>query len=115
MTDEWLPSAILSYTLSGSTHGRHLMVATRHGGKGEAMTNEVEGAGIFQEVDVIALIKIIGKKNKISQAKILQKLEKSIPDPEEYKEVRKFVLDELNNLTRAFVKATFGDIEFLIK
>jgi hypothetical protein len=74
-----------------------------------------ETEGIFQEVNIISLIKVIGKKNKISQAKILQELERSIPDPEEYKRLRKFILDELNNLTRAFVKETFGDIEFLIK
>lgn len=77
--------------------------------------NSGKGEGLFQEVDVIQLIKIIGKKNKQCQAKILQKLETVITDPEEYAEVRKFVLDEISNLTRAFVNATFGDIEFLIK
>lgn len=74
-----------------------------------------KGEGLFQEVDVLELIRIIGTKNKVAQAKILQKLEAVIDDPEEYAEVRKFVLDELNNLTRAFVKATFGNIEFLIR
>lgn len=74
-----------------------------------------KGEGIFQEVDVIKLIRIIGSKNKVTQAKILQRLEMIIEDPVEYAETRKFILDELNNLTRAFVKATFGDIEFLIK
>jgi hypothetical protein len=73
------------------------------------------GEGIFQEVDVLKLIRIIGTKNKVAQAKILQKLETVISDPEDYAEVRKFVLDELNGLTRAYVKATFGDIEFLIR
>lgn len=76
---------------------------------------EDKGVGVFQEVDVLSLIKLIGTKNKVSQAKILQELEKYIQDPEDYKIVRKFILDELNNLTRAFVKATFGNIEFLIK
>ncbi len=79
------------------------------------MSNKPEGEGIFQEVDIIALIKTIGTRNKVAQAKILQELEKTIPDPQDYQRVRKFVLDELNNLTRAYVKATFGDIEFLIK
>lgn len=74
-----------------------------------------KGEGVFQEVDVIELIKIIGRRNKVTQAKILQKLETVIDDPREYAEVRKFVLDELNNLTRAYVNATFGDIEFLIR
>ena len=74
-----------------------------------------KGEGVFQEVDVIELIKIIGRRNQVTQAKILQKLETVIDDPREYAEVRKFVLDELNNLTRAYVNATFGDIEFLIR
>lgn len=74
-----------------------------------------KGEGLFQEVDVLDLIKIIGRKNKVTQAKILQKLELVITDPEDFAEVRKFILDELNGLTRAYVKATFGDIEFLIK
>ena len=71
--------------------------------------------GVFQEVNVFELIKTIGTKNKVVQAKLLQKLETVIDDPVEYQEVRKLVLDELNGLTRAFVKATFGNIEFLIK
>jgi len=73
------------------------------------------GDGLFQEVDVLNIIRKIGRKNKVAQAKILQKLESVIPDREEYAEVRKFVLDELNGLTRAVVKDIFGDVEFLIK
>lgn len=76
--------------------------------------NEGQGT-IVQEVDVIKLISKIGKKNKATQAKILQKLEVVIKDREQYQEVRKFVLDEINSLTRAFVNEVFGDIEFLIK
>lgn len=74
-----------------------------------------KGEGLFQEVNVLELVKVIGRKNKVAQAKILQKLETVIDDPQEYAEVRKFILDELNNLTRAYVNTTFGDIEFLIK
>jgi hypothetical protein len=74
-----------------------------------------KGDGIFQEVEIISLLRTIGKRNKVSQAKILQVLERAIPDTREYQEVRKFILDEMNNLTRAIVKAVFGDIEFLIK
>lgn len=74
-----------------------------------------EGEGIYQEVDVLSLIEKIGTKNKVTQAIILQALEEVIHDPEDFQKVRKIVLDELNNLTRHFVKATFGNIEFLIK
>lgn len=79
------------------------------------MNKKGEGTEVFQEVEIISLIAKIGSSSKKTQAKILQKLEEVIQDPEDYQEVRKFVLDEINNLTRAFVKATFGDIEFLIK
>ena len=70
---------------------------------------------LVQEVDVLTLLKTIGTRNKVVQAKLLQKLEQVIQDPEDYAEVRKFVLDELNGLTRAFVKEVFGNIEYLIK
>lgn len=71
--------------------------------------------GVFQEVNVLKLIKAIGRRSKVTQAKILQRLEEVIDNPEDYKEIRKFVLDEINELTRAFVNETFGEIEFLIK
>ncbi len=74
-----------------------------------------KGEGLLvQEVDVLKLIRTIGKKSKVTQAKILQRLEVEV-SPESYPELRKFVLDEVNNLTRAIVKETFGDIEYLIK
>lgn len=73
-----------------------------------------KGEGIFQEVEVLSVVRTVGKKSKVTQAKILQKLESVVP-PDEFPEVRTLVLDEINNLTRAFVKATFGDIEYLIK
>lgn len=72
------------------------------------------GEGLFQEVDVLTVVRTVGKKSKVTQAKLLQALEQVVP-PEEFPEVRTLVLDEINNLTRAFVKATFGDIEYLIK
>jgi hypothetical protein len=73
------------------------------------------GEGIYQEVDVLKLIKVIGTRSKVTQAKILQRLETVISDPDDYAEVRKLILDEINGLTRDFVKETFGNIEFLIK
>ena len=73
------------------------------------------GNAIFQEVDVLSLVSTVGNRTKSVQAKILQKLEEVIQDPEDYAEVRKLVLDEISGLARAFVKATFGNIEYLIK
>lgn len=77
--------------------------------------NAVKGEGIIQEVDVLTLIRDIGTKNKVAQAKILQYLETIISDPEDYKAARKFILDELNGLTRAYVRATFGNVDSLIR
>jgi len=75
-----------------------------------------KGVGeLIQEVDVFSLLKTMGRRNKVVQAKILQKLEQVIQDPEDYAEIRKFILDELNGLTRAYVKDIFGNIEYLIK
>lgn len=68
---------------------------------------------IFQEVDVFTLIKDIGTKNKVYQAKILQVLEKEIPDRERFSEIRKYFLDEQNSFVRGIVRLIFGDIEFL--
>ena len=78
------------------------------------MNDKGEGT-VIQEVDVIKLIREVGRRSKVSQAKILQKIEPLVTDPQEYAEIRKFILDEINGLTRSYVNLTFGDIEFLIK
>lgn len=72
------------------------------------------GEGLFQEVDVITLIRKISTRNKVAQAKILQKVE-TVVDPSDYPELRKFILDEMNGLTRSFVREAFGNLETLIK
>ena len=68
-----------------------------------------------QEVDIIDIIRSVGKKNKKVQAKILQELEthfdKSSP---EYDALRKFMLDEINGYTRSIMRDIFGDIEYMI-
>lgn len=68
---------------------------------------------IFQQVDVFSLIKEIGVKNKVHQAKILQALELEITDKKKFSEIRKYFLDEQNSYTRSIVRLIFGDIEFL--
>lgn len=68
---------------------------------------------VFQEVDVFTLIRKIGTKNKVLQAKVLQELEKYVEDKDKYAELRKFMLDEINSYTRNVVREIFGDIEFL--
>lgn len=71
---------------------------------------------IIQELDVLEIIKKIGKRSKKSQAVILQKLEEILgKDSQEFEEIRKIILDEFNNFTRASVREIFGDIEYLLK
>ena len=71
---------------------------------------------VIQDVEVLELIRLISKRNKRLQAKLLQEIELHIPkDSKEYQEFRKFLLDELNGFTRYIVKELFGDIEVLIR
>jgi len=71
---------------------------------------------IVQEVGVFEIVGSIGRKNKKYQAIILQEIEKVIDkDSDEYKIIRKIVLDELSNYTRAVVREVFGDIEVLLQ
>lgn len=71
---------------------------------------------IVQELNTIELVRSISRKNKKLQAILLQHLElymdKNSPEYEEY---RKVILDETNNLTRAIVRAIFGDLDTMIK
>ena len=76
--------------------------------------SENEGL-ISKQIDVLDVIKTVGKKNKQFQAKLLQELElymdKSSP---EFQQMRKFILDEANGYTRNIVREIFGDVEYLI-
>lgn len=70
---------------------------------------------ITQEVDPLKILRQVGRKNKRTQAVILQEIEKVLsPESMEYQNIRKVVLDELNSLTRSYVRSVFGDIEFMI-
>lgn len=67
---------------------------------------------VVQEVDLMSLIRDIGKKNKRLQAKLLQELESSYGTLDS--DLRKFVLDETSSYTRSIIKSVFGDIEYLL-
>ena len=70
---------------------------------------------VVQEVNILDVIVQVGKKNKKLQAKILQEIEKSVDkNSDEFDELRKFVLDEINGYTRSIMRDIFGDIEFMI-
>lgn len=70
---------------------------------------------IVEGLDVIAVIKLIGRKNRRFIAMSLKRLEEIIPkDSQEYVQIRKLILDLMNNYTRAALKIIFGDIEHII-
>ena len=70
---------------------------------------------VVQEVDILSIIRDVGKRNKRLQAKLLQEIEKSVDkNSDEFDELRKFVLDEINGYTRSIMRDIFGDIEFMI-
>jgi hypothetical protein len=74
----------------------------------------IEGK-VVQELDVLDVIKNIGKKNKRLQAILLQEVEKLVDkDSPEFEALRKAILDETNNYTRSVIRVIFGDIEYLI-
>lgn len=69
----------------------------------------------IQEIDIVDVIRNVGRKNKKLQAKLLQELEKHVEKGSpEYEELRKFVLDEINGYTRSVMRDIFGDIEYMI-
>lgn len=71
---------------------------------------------IVQEVDIVEIIRSVGKRNKRIQAKLLQEIEKHLDKGSpEYDELRKFILDEVNNYTRSIMRDIFGDIEYMIQ
>lgn len=71
---------------------------------------------VVQEVDIVDIIKSVGKRNKKVQAILLQEIEKHIDKGSPgYNELRKFILDEVNNYTRSIMRDIFGDIEYMIK
>lgn len=70
---------------------------------------------VSKEINVLIVIKNIGKKNKQLQAKLLQELEKYMEkDSPDYEELRKYILDEVNGYTRSVVREIFGPIEFMM-
>lgn len=68
-----------------------------------------------QEVDIVDVIRSVGKKNKRLQARLLQEVEKyMVVESADYEELRKFILDEVNGYTRSIMRDIFGDIEYMI-
>ena len=66
----------------------------------------------FQGFNVLDAVGFIGRITKRYQASLLAEIESIIsPNSEEYKAIRKLVLDSTNNFSRAVIKTIFGDID----
>jgi len=64
-------------------------------------------------LDLFDLITFISKKNKRFIAIMLAETEEIVgKDSEEYKKLRKIILDGFNDYTRSLVRIIFGDIEY---
>lgn len=70
---------------------------------------------VVQEIEVLSIIRSIGKRNKKLQAILLQAVEKVVDrESPEFEGLRKEILDTTNDFTRGVVRDIFGDIEYLI-
>ena len=73
------------------------------------MSNKEVGV-IIEGLNVIEIVKFLGNKNKKYLAITLNNIEDVLdPNSEEYKLIRKEVLDGFNEFTRAIVEVLFGD------
>jgi len=72
--------------------------------------------GVIQEIDVLEMIRNVGKRNKRLQAVLLSAIEETVgKNTPEFSKFRKLVLDETNGFTRAVVRDVFGDIEYMLR
>ena len=74
------------------------------------MENSGEGT-VIQGLDVLDIIKIADKKKNRFLVLTLQEIELVGLDPEDFKMVRKFVLDGFGEFTRSLMRALIGDFE----
>jgi hypothetical protein len=76
-----------------------------------------ENVRITQNLEVFDMINFINQKKRLHQKLTLNGIEEVLDkDSEEYRIVRKLVLDNTNELARSIVRAIFGDtFEGIIK
>lgn len=66
----------------------------------------------IEGLDIIDLVEEIDKKDRRFKAVCLQALEETTNlSPEEFKMVRKIILDSMSSYTRSLVRMLFGEIE----
>lgn len=73
-------------------------------------------SSVIQEINVLDIVRNVGKRNKRLQAVLLSAGEEAIgKNTPEFSRFRKLVLDETNGFTRAVVRDVFGDIEYMLR
>jgi hypothetical protein len=80
------------------------------------VSNGDEGSGriIINNISMLDVLQFVGKKNGKYIAKMLSSLESILSkDSSEFKEIRKIILDGMNDYTRAILIEIFGNIEGL--
>jgi len=74
----------------------------------------MSGTNVIQEVDILDILRNIGRRKKKLQAILLQELETIInKESPEYGKMRKVIMDETSEYARSVVRSIFGDIEVL--
>jgi len=74
----------------------------------------MSGTNVIQEVDILDILRNIGRRKKKLQAILLQELETIInKESPEYWKMRKVIMDETSEYARSVVRSIFGDIEVL--
>lgn len=75
---------------------------------------EEVGQFVINNVSILDVIQFVSKKNGRYIATMLARIEDIIPpDSETFQEVRKIVLDGMNDFSRAILIEIFGNIEGL--
>ena len=75
-----------------------------------------DSGNVIQEVNVLDIVRNVGKRNKRLQAVLLSAGEAVMgKNTAEFSRFRKLVLDETNGFTRAVIRDVFGDIEYLLR
>jgi hypothetical protein len=70
----------------------------------------MEDMKVVQSVEVIDLINFINRKKKLHQKMLLDSVELVLDtNTEEYKTIRKAILDNTNDFSRSVVRVIFGD------
>ena len=71
---------------------------------------------VVEGVDILSMIRNVGKRNKRLQAVLLSAIEEAVgKNSPEFSKFRKLVLDETNGFTRSIVRDVFGDIEYMLR